>query len=78
MTRRLKAELPAMLAEHKQIVGALERLSAAAREAKLAEYERSAEALELHAQSEERVLYLAEILVGELVTRSSKELPRLW
>lgn len=30
MTRRLKAELPKMLAEHKQIVGALDKLRAAA------------------------------------------------
>ncbi len=37
MTRRLKAELPAMLAEHKQIVGALETLRAAAVAAKLPE-----------------------------------------
>jgi hypothetical protein len=73
MTRRLKADLPAMLAEHKQIVGALEKLRTAARAAKLAEYERFAEALVLHAQTEERVLYPAAILIGEHVARSLKE-----
>lgn len=72
MTRRLKAELPTMLAEHKQIVGALDELRAAARAAGLAEYERFAEALVLHAQTEEQVMYPAAILVGELVARSLK------
>jgi len=67
MTRRLKAELPQMLAEHRQIVDALERLRAAAAGARLPAYERFAEALTLHAQTEEQVLYPAAILVGELV-----------
>lgn len=69
MTRRLKAELPQMLAEHEEIVGALERLRAAARAAGRPEHERFAEALVLHAQTEERVLYPAAILAGELVAR---------
>jgi len=70
MTRRLKAELPAMLAEHEQIVGALDELRAAAKAANLPEYERFAEALTLHAQTEEKVLYPAAILIGEHVARS--------
>ena len=69
MTQRLKAELPAMLAEHQQIVGALGKLRAAARASGLAEYERFADALVLHAQTEEQVLYPAAILVGEHVAR---------
>jgi hypothetical protein len=69
LTRRLKAELPAMLAEHERIVAALEKLRAAARGAELAEYERFADALVLHAQTEEQVLYPAAILVGEHVER---------
>lgn len=73
MTQRLKAELPAMLAEHEQIVGALGKLRAAARASGLAEYERFAEALELHAQTEERVLYPAAILVGEHVERTLRQ-----
>ncbi|HEX2826163.1 MAG TPA: hemerythrin domain-containing protein [Burkholderiales bacterium] len=72
MTRRLKAELPAMLAEHKQIVAALEKLRAAARAAERAEYERFAEALVLHAQTEEQVMYPAALLVGEQVARALK------
>ena len=67
MTRRLKSELPAMLAEHKQIVGTLDKLRAAAAAASLPEYERFAEALTLHAQTEEQVLYPAAILIGEHV-----------
>jgi hypothetical protein len=70
MTRRLKAELPGMLAEHQQIVGALDKLRAAAAAAKLSEYERFAEALTLHAQTEETVLYPAAILIGEHVART--------
>lgn len=73
MTRRLKAELPKMLAEHKQIVGALEKLRAAAHAAGRAEYERFADALILHAQTEEQVLYPAAILIGEHVARNLKE-----
>lgn len=72
MTRRLKAELPKMLAEHKQIVGALEKLRAAAHAAGRSEYERFADALVLHAQTEEQVLYPAAILIGEHVARSLK------
>lgn len=71
MTRRLQAELPQMLAEHRQIVGALERLRAAAHAAGQAEHERFAEALVLHAQTEEQVLYPAAILVGERVAHSA-------
>jgi hypothetical protein len=71
MTRRLKAELPAMLAEHEQIVGALGKLRAAARASGLGEYERFADALVLHAQTEEQVLYPAAILVGEQVARGA-------
>jgi hypothetical protein len=70
MTRRLKADLPAMLAEHKQIVGALDKLRAAARAGQRAEYEHFAHALALHAQTEEQVLYPAAILVGEYVARN--------
>lgn len=72
LTRRLRAELPAMLAEHERIVAALEKLRAAARGAELAEYERFADALVLHAQTEEQVLYPAAILVGEHVALSLK------
>ena len=72
MTRRLKAELAKMLAEHEQIVGALGNLRAAAHAAGLREYEHFADALVLHARTEEQVLYPAAILVGEHVALSLK------
>ncbi len=67
MTDKLKADLPQMLAEHKAIVGALRNLTAAAKAEKRPEYVRFAEQLQLHAQTEEQVLYPAAILVGEYV-----------
>ena len=72
MTSRLKAELPAMLAEHGQIVGALEKLRDAARAAGLPEYESFADALVLHAQTEESVLYPAASLVGEFIAQKMR------
>ena len=65
MTERLKAELPDMLQEHKAVVAALKKLTAAAKAEKLPEHARFAEKLMLHAQTEEEVLYPAAILVGE-------------
>lgn len=67
MTRRLKAELPTMLEEHAGIVRALEKLRAAAQAARRTEYEHFADALVLHARTEEEVLYPAAILLGEFV-----------
>jgi hypothetical protein len=67
LTRTLKAEFPSMLAEHRQIVGALEKLRAAAKQGGQPEYERFADSLTLHAQNEEQVLYPAALLVGEFV-----------
>lgn len=67
LTDKLKADLSQMLAEHKSIVAALEKLSAAAKKAKKLEYAEFAEALMLHAQTEEEVSYPAAILIGEYV-----------
>ena len=67
--RRVAEELPQMLAEHRDIVGTLERLEAAAREAGKPEYERFAAKLKLHARTEEEVLYPAAILVGRALER---------
>jgi hypothetical protein len=64
MTSRLAAELPGMLAEHRAIVAALEKLRQAARAAGRPEYEAFADALVLHARTEEEVLYPAALLVG--------------
>lgn len=67
--RRVAEELPQMLAEHRAIVGTLERLEAAAREAGKPEYGRFAAKLKLHARTEEEVLYPAAILVGRALER---------
>jgi hypothetical protein len=67
MTKKLKSELGTMLEEHRQIVGALDKLRAAAKAAGRSEYVEFADALIMHAQSEEQVFYPAAILVGEYV-----------
>jgi hypothetical protein len=65
LTEKLKADLGAMLEEHKAIVVALDRLAAAAKNANKTEYVAFAHALKLHAQTEEEVAYPAAMLVGE-------------
>jgi hypothetical protein len=67
MSDALRKELPRMLEEHQRIRAATERLRLAAREQKLAEHERFAEELALHAQTEEEVLYPAAVLVGDII-----------
>jgi hypothetical protein len=65
MADKLKADLPHMLQEHKDIVVALKKLVAAAKQENKPEHARFAEKLIQHAQNEEEVLYPAAILVGE-------------
>lgn len=65
MTGRLKEELPRMLAEHRAIVAALEKLADVAKNEKKMEYAHLAEKLILHARTEEEVLYPSSILIGE-------------
>ena len=67
MTDRLKRDLPEMLAEHRTVVSALEKLAEAGRTERRPDAERFAEKLRVHAQTEEEVLYPAAILVGEYV-----------
>jgi hypothetical protein len=64
MTDKLKAELPRMLAEHKDIVAALQRLIEAAKAENLLEYARFAEKLMAHARTEEEVSYPTALLIG--------------
>jgi hypothetical protein len=75
LTDKLKAELRQMLEEHKSIVAALEKLSAAAKKADKMEYVEFARALMLHAQTEEDVSYPTAILIGEYV-REKLRLPK--
>jgi hypothetical protein len=67
LTDRLAAELPTMLAEHKTIVAALERLAGAARSAGRGDIVEFTRKLALHAQTEEQVMYPAALLVGLFV-----------
>jgi hypothetical protein len=69
--RRVAEEWPRMLAEHREIVEALEGLEKAARQANRPEYSRFAEKLRLHAEFEEEVLYPAAILVGRVLAGAS-------
>jgi Hemerythrin HHE cation binding domain len=77
MTRKLKAELPAMFDEHRQIAAALERLRDAASAAGRAEIEDFALALARHAAMEEQVLYPAAVLLGAHLARALEEEPVL-
>jgi arginine/lysine/ornithine decarboxylase len=67
MSDKLKEELPEMLAEHKQIVKALQELVKCAKEEGHSEVIDFAEKLMLHAKTEEEVSYPAAILVGEFL-----------
>ena len=65
MTDQLRSELPNMLAEHARIVEALGRLADAAAREGNRQVAQFAEKLKLHAQTEERVLYPAAIVLGD-------------
>jgi hypothetical protein len=64
MTNKLEAELPHMLAEHKHIVTALQRLVEAATAEEKLEYAHFAEKLMAHARAEEEVSYPTALLIG--------------
>jgi hypothetical protein len=70
LTEKLKAEMPQMLSEHRDIVAALDKLEKAARAEGQAEYVEFAEKLKLHATTEEEVSYPTAILIGEYVKRN--------
>lgn len=67
MTDKLAAELPRMLAEHKEIVTALEHLVEAAKAENRTEFVHFAEKLIAHAQTEEQVSYPTALLIGRYV-----------
>jgi hypothetical protein len=62
---KLKAELPRLLDDHRQIVQALQNLLQAATIEQQPGYADFARKLILHVQTEEQVLYPASVLVGE-------------
>jgi iron-sulfur cluster repair protein YtfE (RIC family) len=67
MTDALRHELPRMLDEHARIRAAVGALREAAIAEGSSEYQRLADQLALHAQTEEEVLYPAAVLVGDLI-----------
>jgi hypothetical protein len=67
MTDRLERELPEMLAEHRAIVRALEKLADVAKKENRLEFVHFSEKLMLHARTEEEVLYPAAILAGKYI-----------
>lgn len=73
LTDRLAAELPAMLAEHKTIVAALERLADAARHAGRTDIVEFARKLTQQAQTGEAVMYPAALLLGSIVRQGLKQ-----
>lgn len=64
MTDKLESDLPHMLAEHKDIVTALQRLIEAAKAEDKPEYVYFAEKLMAHARTEEEVSYPTAVLIG--------------
>ena len=67
MSDALRAELPHMLEEHKQIRAAVENLLVVARAEKATKVVRLAEELALHAQTEEELFYPMTLLVGDVI-----------
>lgn len=67
MTDNLRAELPAMLREHKQIASAVQVLLETAQQAGDAPALHFGQKLLAHAQAEELVMYPAAILLGDWV-----------
>lgn len=67
MTRRLKNELPELLLEHGRIRDGVRHLRAAAVAANRPAFERYADELLRHADVEDEILYMAALVVGELL-----------
>lgn len=71
MTDALAIELPRMLEEHQAVHAATRRLGEAGRKGGDTSVVKLAEALALHAESEEQVFYPAALLVGHVVRARS-------
>jgi hypothetical protein len=65
MSDKLKQDWQQMLSEHQQILGSLVKLRKAAQDEQHPDVVRFTESLELHAKTEEEVLYPTAILIGE-------------
>lgn len=71
MSDSLRAELPRMLQEHVAIKAAVQRLRDVATTAGVASALELADALALHARTEEEVLYPAALVVGDMLRREA-------
>ena len=69
MAEKLRAGLPQIHREHRELVAGLKSLAEAAKEEGKTDYVRFAERLTLHIQDEEEVLYPAVLLIGDYVKR---------
>lgn len=67
ITNHLRAALPQIRQEHRELVAGLKKIAEAARQEGKIEYVHFVERLNLHIQEEEEVLYPTVLLVGELV-----------
>lgn len=76
MTDKLQAEMPTMLAEHKEIVAALQKLTTAAKAENKPDGIRFAEMLTAHALGEEQVTYPTALLVGLYVKAKAAQCPK--
>lgn len=76
MTDKLQAEMPTMLAEHKEIVTALQKLTTAAKAESKPDGIRFAEMLTAHAQGEEQVTYPTALLIGLYVKDKAAQCPK--
>jgi hypothetical protein len=65
MAERLGREYSKMLNEHQVMTEALQKLAAAAKDEAKPDHTAFAEALIMHAQNEEQVLYPATLVIGE-------------
>ncbi len=73
LASRLEAELPTMLAEHREIGAAIEVLIQAAEAANRPEYAELGEEIVRHARSEEEITYPAAIVVGRYLRSRVEE-----
>jgi hypothetical protein len=71
-SEKFRAELPAMLDEHKQISSALHEMAEAAEAERKTEVAKLAEKIMAHAQMEESVLYPASLLTGVAAQAKSR------
>ena len=76
MTDKLQADMPTMLAEHKDIEAALSELKKAATSENKTEGVRFADGLAAHAQTEEHVTYPTALLIGLYVKGKAAQCPR--